>query len=342
MTRRRLAFLGSILTLACGPASPADGSGGTGQDGTGGSADGSGGATGGAASGGSGGSADTGGAASGGAESGGASTGGSGGATGGESGSTGGGGSVEPGSALERFMDAGEPRIFYLQNVLGDGEDVDTQFNAQMRPADGVCAQTFVGACVLSEDCDMPSYAPSLDAGTITLESPGTPPLVATLVDGDYQAVGDEFLDLAQGGGEPLILAAAGGVDVSAFELETTFPLVVLIDSPAGDLTAPIPVPTTQDLTLEFRRASGNVVLLIMAAAGTGDTARRIECAGSGDPGMLVVPAEALAYLGPGIEMTVYTASIETIDAGDWSVTFNMLTGTSNDERQDLFKLVTE
>lgn len=332
---KRLSFAcgALLLALGCGPGSTSHGSGGAS---TTGGADGAN-ATGGTSSGGA--TAGDGGAN----PSGGTSTGGANGATGGQHGSTGGGGSVEPGSALDRFLAAGEPRIVYLQNILGPSEDLRGFYNPQMRSADVPCDRTFVGACALSVGCSVPDEIPRLDAGTITLESAGAAePLVADLADGKYRTFGGGFFDPVLAGGETLILSAAGGADVPAFELETTFPLVVIIDSPGGDLTAPIPVPTTADLTLEFRRASGNVVLFVEGGVGTGDASRAILCIGAGDPGTMVVPAEALAHIGPGVELTLFTTAIESVEAGDRTVNFLMLTGTSNDERDLLYKLVTQ
>lgn len=336
--RSGLALGVSLLALGCGPASTSDGSGGAANTGGSDSGDGAGGTS---AGGGSGGTSNTG---DGGAtSSGGNSTGGSGESTGGASGNTGGGGSVDPSDALERFLNAGEPRIVYMQNILGSGDDMDAWYNPQMVSVDRVCDRTFVGACSLTEGCTFDGTPPRLDAGTITLASPGAEaPLVADLVDGKYRDSGSGFFNPVLAGGETLLLSAAGGVDLPAFELETTFPLVVIIDSPVGDLAAPIPVPVTADLTLEFRRASGNVVLFIEGVAGTGEATREILCVGAGDPGSLVIPAAALAHLGPGVELTLRTTALESVEAGDRIVNFLVLTGTSNDERELLYKLVTQ
>jgi len=323
------------LVLACGPGSSSGGSGGASAADTGGT--GSGGAAGGSSSGGAG--AGDGGATSGGTSSGGISSGGSPGATGGQPDSTGGGAPVEPGSALERYLQAGQPKVLYVQQVLGGLADLDATFDPQMLTESYPCERTFVGPCALSEGCE-PLDTPSLDAGTISLENAGEV-LVSERVDGEYEEWAGLF-DESLIGGEQLVLSAAGGADLPAFEVQATFPLVVLMDSPAGDLATPIPVPTTIDLTLEFRRAPDNVVLLLEGGYWTGEAWRGIVCAGAGDPGSLVVPQQALAHVGADVELDLHTVALESVEVGDHTVHFEIRAGTTNEAREHLYKLVTQ
>jgi len=339
MKKLDLVYAASALAWACGPGAPSSGSGGTNADDTGGASN---------ATGGENGNGETGGDSSGGAaEDGsgarpsGGSTGGTSQATGGQQGGTGGSAPVEPGSALDRYLQGRQPKVLYFQQIFGEFSRRDAVFDPDMFPDPGICDYTVVGSCVLSDACLFPYDLPALDVGTISLTH-AEESLVSELVDGSYSRPSSGYFDVMLAGGEPLVLAATGGADLPAFQHETSFPLVILMDSPAGDLTAPVPAPITADLTLEFRRASGDVVLLVHGNAGSVGAWRDVLCIGSGDPGTLVLPQQALAYLGPGVDLDVFTAALESIEVGGQSVRFEMLGGTTNEERVDLFRLVTE
>jgi len=305
------------------------------------------GASGGSATGSTGGSAtgSTGGSATGGAdasETGGTSSSGGASDSGGSSGvggseSTGGSGST----ALETVTDALDEFISYSQLVFSG----DISLLGRLGNEPWGCDWSFAGDCRYTSNCGSFPYGPSPDAGPISLTSPdaaGT--LAITFSDGAYDSDSSQFTP-ALGGGEGLLLSAAGGADLPAFEVEATFPLVILVDEPTGDLSAPIPVPATEDLTISFRRATAGVYLYALAAnrvPGELEIPHLFQCASSGDPGTMVIPQEVLQAVDPGTTIEFYTFAVTPFEAGGNSYEFDVLAEVTDEAREDHFQLVTE
>lgn len=259
--------------------------------------------------------------------------------------SSGGGNESSGGSAsaaLETVTGALDRSVVYSQPIFSGGG----RFLEQLGTLPWGCEWRFAGDCRYAESCSSFPYESSPDAGAISLTSPdveGT--LTITWSNGAYNADLGQFSPTL-GGGEALVLSAAGGADLPAFDVDATFPLLILVDAPSGDLSAPISVPTGEDLSVSFRRATAGVYLYAYASnpgeEGEAEIRRLFQCAAGGDPGNLIIPQVVLEGVDPGTTISFSTMAITPFEAGGSTYSFNVVTDVTDDAREGYFELVTE
>jgi hypothetical protein len=169
----------------------------------------------------------------------------------------------------------------------------------------GLEGATVWGPCAESvSDPDAPSVVEfGFDAGAITIS--GTNPAVTlTPVDegadgtGYASGLAEDLETLLPAGGALLTMSGAGGADIGAFQLVVQVPEPVTMSSPETGLFKS--VPTDQALTVTWNAGTGEAVLVTASPlddAFQGAPGVGLICGAEGDPGSLIIPAEAMAAM---------------------------------------------
>lgn len=177
------------------------------------------------------------------------------------------------------------------------------------------CESVTYGDCLVRRGCgDDAEYTTLASAGTITLSSSSPQTNVSTEPDASG-AYNQSRLSVSFRGGEALHIMATGAA-VPAFSADLMFPKLLLIDEPAADSTGLIKAKTTEDLTLSFSRAVDGVTLIITGSSNS----TYLNCTSQASSKTLTVKAAALAALGSGAQLQLYTAGAVSVPVSGWSV----------------------
>lgn len=246
-----------------------------------------------------------------------------------------------PSDALSNLLDTRQPKITFFHGVFDAAASISLDPQLESPAADASCSWTFAGDCGYRKGCEREGVS-SLDAGDVSLMSPGVEGIFSSSYEaGSYSADHSNFATRLSGE-EGLQLSATGGEDLPAFDLDTEFPLLILVSSPPAHSAEPLPVPTTSDLVVEFTRGTAKTWLYAGATAGSGSEGRELLCAANGDPGTLSIPKQALEHIGPGVEIRLLTVSVASLLVESTEVHFWAATEATTEARAFAYKLATQ
>ncbi len=164
---------------------------------------------------------------------------------------------------------------------------------------------TVIGECAVSnQDPANPSPdAYGYDAGRVTIggTSPG---LDMSPIDqggngtGYDSGLSDSVETLLPPAGSPITVAALGGADVNAFQSIVQAPMPVTVSAPSMGLSSSHS--TAQNLTVRWNVAAGDAYLITVNPLSSfydPQSGNALLCGGEGDPGVFVIPKEALAMV---------------------------------------------
>jgi len=331
------------LSLGCGDpdSAPVPAPAGSGAAaGTGGS-----GAQAGAGSGGTGGSSGGSGGSGGGA---GAMTGGSGGASGGSGGvggsSGGAAGGGAPGSGgtsggagtggTDRAP-TGQVQFGTIYNFPGMGQTyslANARFDRGDTPSTTVCTTQTFGPCTLytcEDSTDPPDPMPPAPptAGTITIV--GDPAGFSATLEPDSTGVYPNLPAMGSLSGDETVTVTAAGGEVPAFTHTVSFPLVLLLTSPAlatGEST--VTASRSDDLVLAWDRGIDGLDFVVQALNATS-----FVCSAASTAGTMTIPALALSALPANTGLLLMGSGPDQVMAGDYAVTVVHVNGVMTPDR---------
>src|SRR5690349_8284591 len=188
-------------------------------------------------------------------------------------------------------------------------------------PPQAGCTRRTVAGCLIDECADVgtsdagtPMASPH--AGMLTLSGTGvdvkvalTPSPLGQYGTGIPPGTGSRFL-----GGEPAKLVATGG-DVPAFEINTIYPLLLLLDQPKTT-TGQLVAPRTQDLSLAWSRGTQDGLFYLRGNSSKSMGTIGIVCLIPSSNGSLTLPAAELARFNTGTMFTLASFNKASARAG--------------------------
>ena len=228
------------------------------------------------------------------------------------------------GHVIADFWSAPSPRTPYLLIQEGDCSFYDLD---PVPFCDPPCEHPLV--CGYGDECRPDSFA--LDAGSVTVTSPGYTGELTHMANDDYSAECDDCFSL----GDPVNIAVAGSDDVPPFDLCVRAP--AFVSATPADITATVGEPATATWIPHPDEFPDTLVRLRIYPSWHGRYAYA-ECVAFESAGALTIPASIVDALyqqriehDTSWEAQIFRARRSTVDLGDVCATFVVETYESYD-----------
>jgi hypothetical protein len=185
-----------------------------------------------------------------------------------------------------------------------------------------VVAGCNIDACPISNggtsDAGLPMASPH--AGGLTFSGVGVDVKISLQPDalGRYAPAGPPASGPAFLGGEAAKLVATGG-EIPAFEIDTMYPLLLVLDKPAATV-GQVLAPRTQDLSVVWSRGAPDVLFYLRGTSGDLMKPLSIGCLVASTDGSLTLPTAELSQFSAGTTFTLATFSKKSARAGQYAV----------------------
>jgi hypothetical protein len=238
---------------------------------------------------------------------------------------------------------------------LGEGEVMlyapvgSSNFNLRARfqeanPPSSPCTVVPEGNCWVTVcDADAPVVARP-HAGTITYSSAEVAfaAAISPDVNGNYATLDAPFPGGRFTGQEAVTVTATGGSpappQVPGFQLTMTYPLLLLLDSPATTDGALVASRGT-GFTLYFTRGVAGVFVDFLTVSSGSGTTNVLNCRAPSAQGSITVSANLLQYLGPGALLKPLSSASQTVEIGGYSVTVSVAGEMVTADRSSVIQL---